>query len=300
MLPNFVIIGAQKSASSFLHSCLNDHPDCFLPEDEIPFFESPDYENSTLSALEKHFENRSEKCLGIKRPNYIGKPEVPKRILHHLPNAKLIAVLRNPVERTISAYYHYINGGYIPGMDIETGMRKLLGESSFQEQYKRSHEILEFGYYYKYLSQYQDYYNNRKLFILLHDEVLETPLERIQQVYQFLGLDSSFVPPSLQSSPQKVTYNLAYVKLLSSVRNQLLYVYNEDKTRRYPRKLSQWQKQVIKAIKMLNTAILGKLLPNKKPKVSFHLKKEIYEHYKSDIKSLEMFLGRSLEHWRLE
>ena len=43
MLPDFVIIGAQKSASTFMQVCLDDHPDIYLPRGETTFFESPDY-----------------------------------------------------------------------------------------------------------------------------------------------------------------------------------------------------------------------------------------------------------------
>ena len=123
MLPNFVIIGAQKSASTFLQVCLSEHPDVFMPPGETPFFESPDYENSDISRLESLFNNRSESKLGIKRPSYIGKPEVPKRIEYHLPDAKLIAVLRNPIDRAVSAYFHYINNGFIPCINLEKGAR---------------------------------------------------------------------------------------------------------------------------------------------------------------------------------
>jgi hypothetical protein len=131
MLPNFVIIGAQKSASTFLQVCLSDHPNVFLPNGETPFFESPDYEQSNVSDLERIFEKRSEKRIGIKRPNYIGKPEVPKRIEFHLPHAKLIAVLRNPIDRAISAYYHNINYGFIPPINVENGIRKIITQPSF-------------------------------------------------------------------------------------------------------------------------------------------------------------------------
>jgi len=157
MLPNFVIIGAQKFASTFLQICLNDHPDIYLPHGETSFFESPDYEESEIRKFERIFNKRSEKCLGIKRPNYIGKPEVPKRIASHLPNAKLIAVQRNPIDRAISAYYHNINYGFVLPIDVEIGMRKLISDASFAEIYKRSSKIIEFGYYYKYLSKYKHY-----------------------------------------------------------------------------------------------------------------------------------------------
>jgi len=105
MLPDYIIIGAHKSASTFVHKCLMEHPDIYMPKDEIPFFEIPDYESSSLSELEKYFKGRKEKRFGIKRPSYIGKPEVPARISNDLPDAKLIAVLRDPVDRAVSSYY---------------------------------------------------------------------------------------------------------------------------------------------------------------------------------------------------
>lgn len=296
MLPNFVIIGAQKSASTFLQSCLSEHPDCFLPKGETPFFESPDYENSALVDLEKHFENRSEKCLGIKRPNYIGKPEVPKRILHHLPDAKLIAVLRNPIDRAISAYYHYINGGFIPPVDIEIGMHKLLSDSSFVERYKRSTEIIEFGFYYKYLNQYKAYLENNQLLVLLHDDILGEPLQCVQKTYKFLGIDDSFVPESLNSRPQKVMYNLPRLKLLS-LRNRFMYTYNKERTRLFPKKMNKFEKIVVKIINKLDTVVLSNFLQNKKPKVSLKLKQKLYETYKDDIQLLENFICRKLDIW---
>lgn len=299
MLPNFVIIGAQKSASSFLQSCLSDHPDCFLPKGETPFFESPDYENSNINDLESQFEERNEKCLGIKRPNYIGKPEVPERILYHLPNAKLIAVLRNPIDRAISAYYHYIKDGFIPPKNVEIGMRKILNDSSFLQKYKRSSEIIEFGYYYKYLLLYNNYYQNNQLLFFLHDDILQNPLNCIQKAYQFLDLDYSFVPLSLNSRPQKVMYNLSRLKVLS-YRNNFMYTYNENKTRLFPKKMSKHDKMIVKIINKIDTVILKKILPNRKPNVSYELRRELYQIYKDDIKSLENLIGRNLDIWKPE
>ena len=69
MLPTLVIIRAQKSASSFMHKCLADHPEIYLPKREVPFFASPDYEQGSIKDLEKLLEGRREQILGIKRPN---------------------------------------------------------------------------------------------------------------------------------------------------------------------------------------------------------------------------------------
>ena len=297
MLPNVVIIGAQKSASSFMQACLTDHPDIYFPSGETPFFESPDYENSDIQELEAIFEGRNERCLGIKRPNYIGKPEVPNRILSHLPNAKLIAVLRNPVDRAISAYFHNINYGFIPPLDVETGMRRLLSDPSYSDRYRRSPEIIEFGYYYKYLSKYSHYMGNGQLLVFLHEDIQSKPLESVQVVYHFLGVPTDFVPKSLDSRPQKVLYNLTRLKFISR-RNRFIYDYNDERTRLFTKKMSFTDKVMAGVVAMSDRKVLSKFLKNTKPKVSGELRVMLFEKYASDIDNLEILIGRDLSAWR--
>jgi len=89
---NFLILGAQKSASTFLQFCLAQHPDVYIHNREMPIFEDPDYANFSEAFVDRLFEGRSERRLGIKRPSYIGRPEVPERIYRAVPEGKLIAV----------------------------------------------------------------------------------------------------------------------------------------------------------------------------------------------------------------
>lgn len=105
MLPNFLIIGAQKSATTFLLRCLREHPDVFVPSGEIPFFEDPDYSQGDIESFARLFARGChKKAVGLKRPNYLHKPECPERIHRHIPSARLIVILRDPIERAISAY----------------------------------------------------------------------------------------------------------------------------------------------------------------------------------------------------
>ncbi len=297
MLPNFIIIGAQKSASTFLQVCLNDHPDIYMPQEETPFFQSPDYEQSSIRDLDKSFCGRSEKCLGIKRPDYIGRPEVPKRIATDLPDAKLIAVLRTPIDRAVSAYYHNMKGGFIPLMDVEIGMRKLISEPSFSEQYRRSPEIIEYGYYFKYLSKYENYWQKGHLLILLHEDIVSNPLKAIQKAYDFLGVSSAFVPKSLNSRPKKMRYNLKRLKFLT-LRNRFLFVYNQDRTRSFYKKMTLIDKAVAGAITVIDRGVISRILADSRPEIGSELRRILYEIYASDIESLEGFLGRDLSSWR--
>ena len=297
MLPNFVIIGAQKSASTFLQECLNDHPDIYLPKGETSFFESPDYEESEINDLKKLFDGKNEKCLGIKRPNYIGKPEVPGRIESELPEAKLIAVLRNPIERAASAYYHLINYGFLPPVEIETGMRKILNDASFVYKYKRSLEVIEFGYYWKYLKQYQHFISNKNLLVLLHEDIKSNPLENIQKVYQFLSVNPKYIPPSIDSRPQVVIYNLTRLKFIT-LRNKYIYNYDDNKTRLFLRNCNFSERMIAGTITKFDKYVLSKITSNTRPKLSQELKNILIEKYTSDINSVEDFLGRDLSSWK--
>ena len=182
--PDFIIIGAQKASSTFIQDCLNAHPDIFLLPNEIPFFESPDYEESTIHSLYSRFKGKKEKMVGFKRPNYIGKPEVPARIVKHLNDIKLIAVLRNPVDRAISALYHNMNYGFLPIADPNLLFKMILNGESITG-YPRASEILEFGLYHKYLSLYDEFNKKGKLYITTLDKIKSSNAVVISQLYSF-------------------------------------------------------------------------------------------------------------------
>lgn len=127
-LPDFVIIGAGKSATTWLHMALRKHPEVFLPESETPFFEDPYYCESDLTRLFSELRNaQANATVGIKRPNYLCTPGCAVRLARHMPGALLIAMLRNPVERAVSQYFHLVRSGRLPVEDPDTVFSRYLG-----------------------------------------------------------------------------------------------------------------------------------------------------------------------------
>jgi hypothetical protein len=295
MLPNFVIIGAQKSAITFLHWVLRLHPDVFMPEMEIPFLESPDYENHGMERLESIFSGKDEKLLGIKRPNYIADEAVALRIKKHLPEAKLIAILRNPVERMVSAYYHYMNTGFIPVSNIETGMSHLLN-GDYGHKYKRAKEIIEFGFYFRHLQRYKSYFDSNNFLVLLHEDFIQDKIGSIKKAYRFLELDESFIPEDLNAEPQKVMYSIPRLKI-RSLFNPVIYRYFNDNTRLEPRgtRLAAYAE---KLKNLVDNRMMSLVWDSKKPVLSGELKKSLYALYSDDIHHLEKFLARDLSTWK--
>jgi Sulfotransferase domain len=158
-IPTFYIIGSAKCGTTFLQDALREHPEVFMPADETPFFEDPDYLESTSQTLSDIFsEARDKQLLGIKRPTYLHKMEVPGRIKKVAPHAKLIAILRNPITRAISAYFHNMRYGFVPPIDPNDGIRSII-DGSMQATYPRSDEVLDFGFYYRDLMHYLDFFD---------------------------------------------------------------------------------------------------------------------------------------------
>ena len=168
MLPDFMIIGAQKSASTYIQQCIAEHPEVYLKKGETALFEEKYNFNKKFEDFKNTFaKGINKKAYGIKRPNYLAIDNVPGRIANHIPGIKLIVVLRNPVDRALSAYYHYMRYGFIPVFPIHEGLPKLI-RGEYKQKYPRSKEIINFGFYYNHISRYLQYFNDNQLLIILN------------------------------------------------------------------------------------------------------------------------------------
>lgn len=293
---DFIVIGAQKSASTFVQSCLADHPEIWMPCRETPYFEDPDYDLSRGDYFAKLFAGRREPILGIKRPNYLGRPEVAQRIHNDAPNAKLIATLRNPMERVISAYFHYARGGFIPALPFDEGMSRILDDPDFSIRYPRAYEIVEFSRYFKNLQRYAYFKERKQLLIILHEDVATKPVETARALYDYLGASVDHSVSVLKKRPQSVVYNMTRLRGLHRVA-LLANRYNVDHTR-YLGARNPVARLLSITYKRFDRHILEQLFPNQKPKVDDALMCRLLHLFADDIKSLEHYLGRDLAAWR--
>ncbi|MCK4744839.1 sulfotransferase [Candidatus Parcubacteria bacterium] len=299
MMPNFLIIGAEKSGTTFVHKSLEEHPEIFMPADEISFFENPDYLQSNIKEFEKLFDNvTNEKIVGIKRPNYLTKQECLERIYKHIPKAKFILILKNPIAKAIALYFHNINYGFMPALPLNRGFDLLLN-NKLQKKYPRSKEIIEFSFYYKYLSEYLKCFKLENFLILTYDELVKDNLKTIKKVYKFLEIYANFIPKkSIGTRPQKVVYSLPRLKWLR-LRNNLIYTYNKDRTRLYEnKKISKTSKLICKVINSVDCIILRKIFKDRRFDLNNNLKNRLYSIYKEDINKLEKILKKDLSNWK--
>lgn len=300
MLPNFIIIGAQKCATTFVLYCLREHPDVFMLLSEgISFFEDPDYSQSDIESFERLFEKGyHKKAIGIKRPSYLHKPECPERIHRHIPSARLITILRDPVERAISAYYHNARMGFAPIKDVNKGLLEIIN-GTHAEKYPRAAEIIEFGFYHKHLSRYLDYFDREQMLIMLYDDIAKNSLDFLKEIFRFLGIDEEYIPQSLNSRPQAGVYSIPRVRLLT-LRNPIVYTYSSDRMRLILKEeIGLLGSMIVKVINLIDSKVLCRVFPNAKPSLSQDLAEALSTIYEEDTSKLEELLGLSLAHWKV-
>lgn len=293
--PNLVILGATKSASTLLQKCLDLHPDIYFTPGEVPYFESPDYEHKVKSHISSFFNGRNERYLGIKRPSYIGRPEVPERIKSDLPESKLLAVLRNPIERAISHYFHSMKNGFLPLLPLEAGMNKILEDNDYKCRHPHATAILEYGLYAKYLKKYNFFLNNGNIFILLQEDFIASKSNNMNLVLDFLGLPNYFEKEIEVGHPQKTSYSISSIRI-SRLFNLFYNKYNQSRTRLYPRKSTKTT-QILKKIEGKITARFGNMCARDDRTISERLHQRLFDYYKSDIVETQEIIGKNLQKW---
>lgn len=108
---DFIIVGAMKSGTSSLAFHLSNHPDIYMPESEVHFFNDDEAYEKGYQHYLNQFEYLQNKIVGEKTPTYSYLKKCPERIYDFNANVKLIWIFRNPVDRAYSNYWHAVKRG---------------------------------------------------------------------------------------------------------------------------------------------------------------------------------------------
>ncbi|MDC0835918.1 sulfotransferase domain-containing protein [Geitlerinema sp. CS-897] len=188
--PDFIIIGAQKCGTTSLYYYLNEHPNLFLSLNKEVHFWSINYEKG-LDWYLAHFPPvpESEYLLtGEASPTYLDFPQAADRLSREFPNMKLIVLLRNPADRAISHYYHWVRLGK-EDRSLETAIESQLQEISNLDNF--------FGLRDNYIARgiYLDFFKHwmqlfaREQFLVIETETFDRdPCTTLQTTHKFLGV----------------------------------------------------------------------------------------------------------------
>jgi hypothetical protein len=179
---DFLIIGAAKSATTWLQEGLLTDPAIGMPSHEVHYF-SRKFELGEDWYLSQ-FPRGDATFLGEKSNSYLEHPAAAARMRAALPDTRLIAQLRNPVERAYSDYCMLYRRGEVNG-DID---RHLDPREASETRF------LQGGLYYRQLLRYFDHYPRKQVLVLLYDEVGSAPKTQLARVRAFLGLSEATTP----------------------------------------------------------------------------------------------------------
>lgn len=195
-LPTFLIIGAQKSATRWLRVNLGQHPQIFAAAEECQFFSNDlFFKGRSVGWYRRRFEEwAGQPFVGEATPGYMmwrHHPDVMvSRIAQLIPDVRLIAILRNPIDRAQSAMVHHIRRGRIAA---DARLVDLVREVPPE---KHRLGLVAGGWYAASLQPYRERFGDQ-LLIQLHDDIKSSGIEIYREAVRHVGAPDDYVPPGL-------------------------------------------------------------------------------------------------------
>lgn len=226
---------------------------------------------------------KNETSIGEISNTYLYHEKACERIQHWIPNAKLIAIFRQPVDRLYSRYLHLARDNRLPTQSF----KDCLDKSTIW--WKRN-DLIQEGFYYRHLSKFYNSFPSDRIKIFLYEDLKSSSDKMMKDLFNFLEVDATFEPNTT------VKYNSSgFVKN----KNYERFLGHDGYAKRsieklLPRKLfdSLKRNQIIqKSLTKVRERNLSK------PKLSHEIKIQLLDIYRDDINNLSKLIDRDLSHW---
>ena len=294
-MPTFIVIGAARSGTTALYTYLRQHPKVFMSrnketnffafEGQALDFQGPgaEFVNNSIASLEAYqalFADAPEDAaVGEASPLYLFSPEAPARIRARLPQVRLIAILRNPIEQ---AYSHYLYArkemieplaDFLAALDAEGERRAARWQPLFQYS--------EFARYNVQLRRYFEHFSRDQIKLFLYEDFDANPLAVTQEIFGFIGVDATFAPDvSYRANPGGIPRSplLQSIVMRPNVASRFIGALLPQETRR----------RVRDRIARANT---------KRDEMPAAARERMREEWRDDIRDLQTLIGRDLSSW---
>lgn len=206
MKPNFLVVGAAKSGTTWLQLCLEEHPEVYVPLiKEVHFFSYPKQYAKGFEWYQSFFAQCDrESAVGEISPSYLVSSQAPQRIYDFNPNMQIIAILRNPIQRAYSHYCMSLCSNLVT-KDIN---RELSPNTT-------TNNLVAHGMYFDYINEYIKLFGAHNVKVLIYEDLVQNPKDFIQQIYAFLKVDSEFEPSNLYKRSNQKKALPKYAKTFS-------------------------------------------------------------------------------------
>jgi hypothetical protein len=286
--PNFFIVGAQKAATTSLYFYLKQIPGVYMSAVKEPlYFASHVFQSSAIEWIrdKKEYLRLFEKArgyaaVGEASPVYLWDRDAPKLIHQTVPHARIIMILRDPIERAYSNYLMYRKYSGIKSSFYDELMRDY---KSQEKLYGRSQLYVELGMYYEQVKRYFDIFGREQIKVIIFEEFIQHPEQSVNEVLAFLGVNYTVTAIREQHN----TYSVPRSALSRSF--FAFFRWLRARNIKFYKILNLLPDSLIES---LPERILFK--GTQKPKMEPEAFKFLQEIYHGDVLRLESLLGRSL------
>lgn len=313
--PNIFLVGAPKSGTTSIYNYLNEHPEIYMsPIKEPHYFSkdirrkhfSKDYNQRNKLDLNQYFSNnkmpkiqiafiedfhqytqlyrdlRGEKYYGEASTGYLFSKVAAKEIFDINPNAKIIMILRNPLERTYSHWRMDSRAGYSLSNDF---YQDVIYDFSLQDNKwgGKSNTYIQLGLYSEQVKRYLDYFPKENIKIFFYEELENTPEVLKKDLYNFLEIKNINIDFKKRYNIDFKARNFIIQFLFTRYRKQNFFIKNL-----LPKKL-----------KVLLKKIFFEPSVSRNHKIDKDIQEKIYQFFSDDIINLEKLLDINLSNWKL-
>ena len=315
--PNFIILGAAKSGTTALHNYLGQHPDIFVTLKKEPKFftfygETPDTDGTAdaegrqryeyvkrgsiydLDAYHALFETvADETAIGESSPMYLYCPRSAQRIYEYDPGMKLIAILRDPVERAFSHYMQY--SIQVQGDEYLPTFEKAIAAEPIDHPhiwYSFRHYV-RLGFYYRQLQRYFDRFDANQIRVYLYEDLKHDSQQLFQDIFQFLNVDDAFTIDTTRShnvgaapKNQLIHASLGWINAMANTQNPTLKAVKSA----IPTPIYRGVSNTVQWVKKRNVT-------QKPASCAPETRQQLIECYRDDILHLQDLIQQDLSSW---
>ena len=294
-LPDFLVIGAAKAGTTALHEYLRQHPQVCMSRSKEPRFfafdqKPPDFRGPRdrtifnrdviwrLEDYRRQFTGaRPDQVVGEVTPRYLSTPGTAERIRRLLPDARFVAILRQPADRAWSQFAMRRRDGFESCATLEEAIAD--GPRRAAEHWSSGH-YFDRGRYASQLSSYFELFPRERFRIYLYDDLSKDPRGLFRDLFGFLGVDSKFVPDmSRRPNPS------------GDLRNPVLrWFWTRPGARSFLRPFlpKSLRKRVSSFV--IERALIRREMPSE-------TRRWLTELYRDEVSRLETLIGRDLSAW---
>ena len=275
-LPNLLIVGAAKCGTTSLHSYLDQHPQVAMSEKkELQLF-SRDNWRELLDWYRDHFPVRAA-VRGESSPSYSMDPvlpHVPDRVRELIPNARIVYMVRDPIDRLLAHYVEFVTLGLEEKpfeaalADYDSGRNVYAMTSSYAHQ----------------LERWRQSFSPSQLLVIDQRELLDDRRDTLRRVFRFLDVDDSFWVPEFDRLHNTRTMKLRVNRFGLWLWHRGLYHRAVSAASALPSRVSPWA-----------IGLIGEQVPAPRP--SEALLGELRDYLREDAERLRALTSKSFDHW---